>query len=167
MEPAFIVDTNVGKLAKWLRMMGFDTFFFDEIDDGMMVKMALAQNRIIITRDTEFMKRRAVTTRRVRAILVSGDNPELQMQTVLAELELSNKSKPFTRCIECNVELNELEREVAAGLVPERVYEQQDQYMVCPSCRRIYWRGTHWKAMKDKLYEFGSIRPKDNIGGLP
>lgn len=167
MEPKFIVDANVGKLARWLRMMGFDTFFFDETDDGMMVKTALAQNRIIITRDTGFMKRRAVTTNRVKAILVSGDDPELQMKTVLCELELSDKTRPFTRCIECNSELNEMDKNVAQGQVPERVYELQDQYMVCPSCNRIYWRGTHWKAMREKLYEFGSVTPEKSKGGHP
>ncbi len=166
-EPKFIVDANVGKLARWLRMMGFDTYFFDGLDDGMMVKRALAENRTIITRDSEFMKRRAITTHRVRAILVSGDNSELQMQAVLNELGLVDKATPFTRCLECNTQLNEMDREKAAGLVPERVYEIQDQYMVCPSCNRIYWRGTHWKSMNDKLLEFDSVHPEENKGGQP
>jgi uncharacterized protein len=165
--PKFIVDANVGKLAKWLRMMGFDTLFFDGPDDGGMVKIALQQDRTIITRDTGFMKRRAVTTHRVRAILVSGDDSKKQMQAVLAELELSGKARPFTRCLECNAELKELDRKEAAGLVPERVYEIQDQYMVCPSCSRIYWRGTHWKAMTGKLLEFCSTLPEGNQGGQP
>ncbi len=165
MEPKFIVDANVGKLAKWLRMMGFDTLFFDELDDGKMVKMALAQDRIIITKDTEFMKRRAITTGRVKAILVSGDNSESQMYTVINELGLSDKTRPFTRCLECNADLKELDKSEAEGLVPERVYEIQDQYMICPSCRRVYWRGTHWKAMTDKLHEFDSSQVEGSKGG--
>ena len=167
MEPKFIVDANVGKLAKWLRMMGFDTLFFDEPDDGMMVKMAMGQDRTIITRDTEFMKRRAITIGRVQAILLSGDDPELQMQTLLTRLELSDKARPFTRCLECNTVLKELDRSEAADLVPARVYELQSQYMACPSCRRIYWRGTHWKAMNNKLHEFDSAQPEGNEGERP
>ena len=154
MEPKFIVDAIVGKLAKWLRMMGFDTLFFDEPDDGRMVKLALAQDRIVITKDSEFMKRRAIATGRVKAILVSGDNSEHQMQAVMGKVELTDKIRPFARCLECNAELVELDKEKAEGLVPERVFEIQDQYMVCPSCHRVYWRGTHWKAMTDKMHEF-------------
>jgi uncharacterized protein len=164
-EPKFIVDANVGKLAKWLRMMGFDTLFFDELDDGKMVKLALAQERTIITRDTEFMKRRAITTGRVKAILVSGDNPESQMKTVLQKLNLSDQTRPFTRCLECNAELKELDRSEAEGLVPGRVYQIQEQYMICPSCERVYWRGTHWKAMTDKLHEFDSSQVEGSKGG--
>ncbi|MBN1375441.1 MAG: Mut7-C RNAse domain-containing protein [Dehalococcoidia bacterium] len=167
MVPKFIVDANAGKLAKWLRMMGFDTLFFDEPDDGMMVKIALTQDRTIITRDTEFMKRHAVTTHRVRAILVSGDNPGLQMQTVLDVLDLTDKTKRFTRCLECNTELQQLDKKEAEGLVPERVFQIHNQYMICKSCGRIYWRGTHWKAMSDKLLEFESTRPSGDKGGLP
>jgi uncharacterized protein len=166
-EPKFIVDANVGKLARWLRMMGFDTLFFNGPDDGMMVKMALAQDRHIITRDSEFMKRRAITSGRVQATLVSGDISELQMRTVISELRLWDKIQPFTRCLECNAMLNEMDRSEAADLVPERVYEIQDQYMACPSCRRIYWRGTHWKAMNNKLHEFDSTQPEGNEGERP
>ena len=167
MEPKFIVDANVGKLARWLRMMGFDTLFFNGPDDGMMVKMALAQDRHIITRDSEFMKRRAITSGRVQATLVSGDISELQMQTVIGKLKLSAKTQPFTRCLECNTVLNEMDRSEAADLVPERVYEIQDQYMACPSCLRVYWRGTHWKAMNNKLHEFDSTQPEGNEGEKP
>lgn len=167
MVPKFIVDTNVGKLVKWLRMMGFDTLFFDEPDDGMMVKIALAQDRIIITKDSEFMKRHAVTTHRVRAILVSGDNSDLQMQTVLNTLALTDKAQYFTRCLECNAQLQKLDKKDAEGLVPEKVFQIHDQYMICKSCGRIFWRGTHWKAMSNKLFEFESTRPSGNKGGNP
>jgi uncharacterized protein len=163
-EPKFIVDANVGKLVKWLRMMGFDTVFFDEPDDGGMVKIALAQGRIIITKDSEFMKRRAITGGRVRAILVAGDNSENQMMAVLRKLDLLGRERPFTRCLECNTPLEEIDKDEAEKLVPPRVSELQDQYMVCPACRRIYWRGTHWKAMNDKLHEFAAAKIEESEG---
>jgi uncharacterized protein len=166
-EPKFIVDVNIGKVARWLRMMGLDTLFFDGPDDGEMVKIALAEGRIIITRDTEFMKRRAVASGRVTALLVSGDSPKLQMETVMNKLELSPKISPFTRCIECNTVLQPIEKNEAELQVPPRVSEIQDNYMQCPACRRIYWRGTHWKAMNDKLHEFESVQPGETEGGLP
>jgi len=157
-EPKFIVDSNVGKLARWLRMMGYDALFFDEEDDGKMAKIALAQSRIIITKDSEFMKRRVVTTGRVKAILVSGDNSELQMRKVIDEMNLNHEYRPFTRCIECNVDLIPRERGDLEQAVPERVFAIQEQYMQCPSCHRIYWRGTHWQAMSRKLKEFGPAK---------
>jgi uncharacterized protein len=153
-EAKFIIDANVGRLVRWLRMMGYDTVFFDEQDDGKMVKLALAQGRTVITRDSGFMKRRAVTSGRVRALLVTGDDPESQMRDVMGILHLDNNYRPFTRCLECNTELNSREKTDIAQMVPPRVYEKQQQYMACPLCGRIYWRGTHWLAMKKKLYDF-------------
>lgn len=153
MEQRFIVDANAGKLAKWLRMMGYDTLFFNGTDDGSMVKLALAQGRTVITRDTEFMKRRAVSSGRVSALLVSGDDPAAQMQSAIAKLGLDKDYRPFTRCLECNAELSRRDKNEVTGSVPERVYSLQEQYMQCPSCQRIYWRGTHWAAMNRKLDE--------------
>jgi uncharacterized protein len=163
-EPKFIIDANVGKLVKWLRMMGFDALFFDEPDDGRMVKLALAQERIVITKDSEFVKRRTIANGRVNAILVSGNNPEDQMITVLRKLHLAERARPFTRCLECNTELDEMDRSEAKKLVPSRVSEIQNQYMACPNCRRIYWRGTHWKAMNNKLIEFNAAPLEESEG---
>ncbi len=160
----FIVDHNVGKLARWLRMMGYDAILFHELDDGLMVKLALAQGRIIVTRDTGFMKRRAVTLHRVRALLVSGDDPEQQMRKVIGELNLDTRYKPFTRCLECNTILVPRDRNGVEGEVPPRVFERQDQYMECPVCRRLYWQGTHWEDMRRKLQEFESLRPQTAEG---
>ncbi len=151
MEPKFITDVNVGKLGKWLRLMGYDTLFFDEHDDGLMVKAAIAQGRIVLTKDSEFMKRRAITTGKVKAILVSSDRPDQQLSTVLSALKLDKGYRPFTRCLECNSLLVSREKSEVEGLVPPRVYDKHDQYMQCPSCGRIYWKGTHWQAMSGKL----------------
>ena len=153
----FIIDKNVGKLAKWLRMMGYDALLFNETDDGRMVKLALEDSRIIVTRDTEFMKRRAVTTGRVRAVLVSGDDPEIQMGTLIRALCIDSGFKPFSRCIQCNTELRPRERHQVKEAVPPRVYEIQEQYMECPACRRLFWRGTHWQAMNRLLCQFSAV----------
>jgi len=157
-EQRFIVDANAGKLARWLRMMGYDTILFNGPDDGGMVKLALAQGRIVITRDTEFMKRRAVAGGRVKALLISGDDPVAQMRTAISALKIERDYRPFTRCLECNAELSSRDKSEVTGSVPERVYELQEQYMQCPACGRIYWRGTHWAAMNRKMDEFDAGR---------
>jgi len=159
-DAKFVIDTNVGRLARWLRMMGYDALLFHELDDGLMVKLALAQGRTIVTKDTEFMKRRSITSHKVRAVLVSGDDPELQMLKVIAELQLDTRFNPFTRCLECNAPLQARDRDGIKEEVPPRVYEKQYQYMECPVCRRLYWQGTHWENMCRKLQEFESRRPQ-------
>ena len=158
MEPKFITDVNVGKLGKWLRLMGYDTLFFDEHDDGLMVKAAIAQGRIVLTKDSEFMKRRSITTGKVKAILISSDSPEQQLSDIINTLKLTGEYRPFTRCLECNAELVNRDRNEVKGSVPERVYEKHEQYMQCPSCGRIYWKGTHWQAMSGKLSRLASLQ---------
>ena len=150
-EPKFIVDHNVGKLAKQLRIMGYDTLFFDGSDDSHMVAKALAEGRVILTRDTEIMKRRAVTSGRLKAILINSEEPEQQMRQVIDNLNLERQFKPFTLCLECNQPLVERSKEEAEDRVPPYVFRTQSQYMECPACHRIYWRGTHWQAMTRRL----------------
>jgi len=150
----FIVDNNVGKLAKWLRIMGFDTLFFNGSDDSGMIAIALAEDRVILTRDTQIMKRRVVTSGQLKAILIQSDEPELQMQQVIDSLNLDCQFKPFSICLECNQPLVERSKQQVKDLVPPYVFKTQSQYMECPACRRIYWRGTHWQAMTKKLEKF-------------
>ena len=154
-EHRFIVDHNVGKLVKWLRMMGYDSLFFNGSDDSDMVKQALAENRIILTRDTEIMKRRVVTKGQLSAVLIDSEEPEQQMRQVLGRLELDCQFRPFTLCLECNQALEERKPEDVQGRVPPYVYKTQQQYMECPACHRIYWRGTHWEAMMRMLEKLG------------
>ena len=147
----FIVDNNVGKLAKWLRIMGYDTLFFNGSNDSRMVAMALAEERVILTRDTQIMKRRVVTSGRLKAILIQNDEPEQQMHQVIDSLHLDWRSKPFTICLECNQPLIEKSKQQVKDLVPPYVFQTQNQYMECANCHRIYWRGTHWQAMTEKV----------------
>jgi len=147
----FIVDHNVGKLAKWLRMMGYDTLFFDHGDDSRMVSIALEEGRVILTRDTEIMKRRVATTGRLKVILVQSDEPELQIRQIVGALGLDCQFRPFTLCLECNRPLVARDKQQVKGRVPPYVFRTQSQYMECPVCQRIYWRGTHWKAMVRRL----------------
>jgi len=147
----FIVDNNVGKLVKWLRIMGYDTLFFNGKNDSRMIAIALAESRIILTRDTQIMKRRVVTSGQLKAILIESDKPELQLHQVVETLNLDCQLKPFSICLECNQLLLERSKQQVEDLVPPYVFQTQDQYMECPACHRIYWKGTHWQAMTEKL----------------
>ncbi len=154
MEIKFFADNNVGKLAKWLRMMGYDTLFFNGSDDSSMIAIALAEGRVILTRDTQIMRRRVVTSGQLKAILIQGDEPEQQMRQVIDSLNLDCQFRPFTICLECNQPLLPRSREQVKDLVPPYVFQTQVQYVECPTCHRIYWRGTHWQAMTGRLNKF-------------
>jgi uncharacterized protein with PIN domain len=147
----FIVDNNVGRLARWLRLIGYDTVLFKQKDDAQMIKIALGENRVILTKDAQFMKRRMVTNGALKAVHIEQDDPEVQVREVVETLSLDYDFKPFSRCLECNRALVAREKEDVKGLVPARVFETQTQYTQCPACHRIYWPGTHWQAMDRKL----------------
>lgn len=163
--PKFIVDLNVGRLARWLRMMGYDTLLFDHGEDYRMIRIALDEARTIITRDTRIMERRVITSGRLRAILVSGDRPEEQMQQVMEHLHLNIDFRPFSLCLECNQLLVKRSREDVANRVPPYVFKTQEQYVECPACHRIFWKGTHWQAMTRKLRGFVQGHSGRSTGG--
>jgi len=151
----------VGKLVKWLRMMGYDTLFFNGEDDSRMIATALIENRVILTRDTHIMERRLVTTGRLKAILIGYEIPELQIKQVIETLNLDIHFKPFSICLECNQPLVERGKEQVRERVPPYVFQTQQQYVECPACHRIYWRGTHWRAMTRKLERFMSYQGRE------
>ncbi len=153
----FIVDCNVGKLVKWLRLMGYDTRFFDGSDDSQLVAIAQAEGRVILSRDTRIMKRRVITSGQLKAVLIHSDEPERQIHQVIDALDLDCRFRPFTLCLECNQPLVEKNKEEVEELVPPYVFQTQSQFMQCPACRRIYWRGTHWQAMSQRLEKFMEV----------
>jgi uncharacterized protein with PIN domain len=153
MDTAFIVDSNAGKLARWLRMMGYDTLFFNDIEDGRLVDMAMKEGRVVVTRDTQIAKRRVAANGSLRVILTRDDDPRKQLLQVMKELSLDCRQMQFTRCLECNRRLKPRSKEEVKDLVPPYVFSTQTQYMQCPSCSRVYWQGTHWQRMKSALEE--------------
>jgi uncharacterized protein with PIN domain len=153
MEITFIVDSNAGKLARWLRIMGYDTLFFKDIEDGLLVEIAMKEGRVVVTRDTQIAKRRVSANGSLRVILSRDDDPKRQLLQVMKELNLDCRQLQFTRCLECNRRLVSRSKEEVKDLVPPYVFGTQTQYMQCPSCRRIYWQGTHWQRMKKALEE--------------
>jgi uncharacterized protein with PIN domain len=153
MEMKFIADNNVGKLARWLRLIGYDTILLKQKDDAQMIKVALSENRVILTKDAQFMKRRLVTNGTLETIQIKQDTPRLQVQEVVKTLGLDYHFKPFSLCLECNRALVVRDKEEVKNLVPARVFETQTQYTQCPACHRIYWPGTHWQAMGKELQD--------------
>jgi hypothetical protein len=168
MDITFIVDSNAGKLARWLRMMGYDTLFFNDIEDGHLVDMAMKEGRVVVTRDTQIAKRRAAANGSLKVILSRYDDPKQQLLQVMKELHLDCRQMQFTRCLECNRRLVPRSKEEVKDLVPPYVFRTQTQYMQCPSCSRIFWQGTHWQRMKRALEEItaNSSGPGEHRGAI-
>lgn len=133
----------VGKLARKLRMMGFDVVYERTSDPERLQKWA-DEGRVILTRNRRLNIKGQV-------FQLSSEITDLQVREVLRVFGLREKVRPFTRCIEDNTPLQELPREEAKGRVPFFVYQTQRHFKVCPTCGRVYWRGTHMRALEQEL----------------
>ena len=150
MEPKFVVDVNVGRLAKWLRVLGYDALFVHDIDDVGLVRIAQREGRIVLTKDGRLLERRLFTSGQLKAVRIRGDHFMEQVRQVVAELGLVT-ANDFSRCIECNVALHGLDNEQVRERVPPYVFQTQEGFKECPNCQKVYWRGTHWRNMKQDL----------------
>ena len=150
----FIVDANVGRLAKWLRIMGYDALFLSVVEDNELLRLALAEGRAILTRDRLVMMRRPIASGRLSALLISGDRLGEQLRQVVEAYGLDASGR-FSRCVECNEPLRAVEREEVRSRVPAYVLETQEVFVECPTCMRLYWRGTHWHNMVRELAMVG------------
>ena len=153
MRPKFIVDLNVGRLAKWLRIMGYDTLFINGLEDDELVRIALKEERILLTKDNGILRRGVVSSGKIKAFLIESDHVKEQLRQVVQTLNLERDSNPFSRCLECNQPLIPRQKEEVKDLVPPYVFRTQDQYMECPDCHRMYWRGTDWQRMTQEIEE--------------
>jgi len=150
MTPRFLADCNVGRLARWLRALGYDASYHARIGDAELVREAAAEGRVLLTRDRDLTKRRVIQTGVVRAILIKDDDVRTQLRQVFTELALDLKHS-LTRCIECNSELEPRQAASVAERVPPFVRQTQTRYSECTACGRIYWAGTHWQRMHQML----------------
>ena len=148
--PRFIVDVNVGRLAKWLRVMGYDTLFPQENSDNELVRIALRENRVLVTRDAGIAQRRAARLGQMQVVHIVSDDLRSQLKQLVRDLGL-NLDSGFSRCVLCNELLYPIAKDRVAGRLPPYVLQTQSQFMECPQCHRLYWRGTHWSNMMDEL----------------
>jgi uncharacterized protein with PIN domain len=149
--PKFIVDNNVGRLAKWLRVLGFDTLFINPIADEDLLEIARREGRIIVTKDTAFLRRREVIDGRLRVVFVRSNDRFGQLREVIGALNLPAPDRWFSRCLACNAPLEAVAKAEVAGQVPPYVYATHNGFQRCSNCGRVYWPGTHWERMRAEL----------------
>jgi len=143
-ELKFLCDEMLGKLAKWLRLLGYDTSYIKTKDDGILMVIANKENRILLTRDKELHQRCAHST------FLKSDDPDLQLEQIFKEYGLS-KDKALSMCSVCGRALQQVVKEKAEGKVPEKVYELQEEFWFCNKCNKFYWKGTHVNKIVDKI----------------
>jgi uncharacterized protein with PIN domain len=138
----------LGTLAKWLIILGHDVAYFRKIEDGDLVKLAVREERTILTCDQRLIRRKAAKDH----ILITGSDLTQQIRQVLSARRLGiRRDRLFRRCLRCNQPTEVLEREAARGRVPIYVYRTQSRFTRCPRCDRIYWRATHVSRMLETL----------------
>jgi hypothetical protein len=139
----FIADVMLGRLAKRLRLLGFDTLYDRTLDDNELIRLSLEQDRVVLTRDLALAERPLAANH----LVIQSDFVEEQVEQVLARFPLQDESAPLTRCSVCNAALASISMNDAKDLVPSYVYDNKRMYSRCPICQRIYWQGTHVKRM--------------------
>jgi uncharacterized protein with PIN domain len=138
----FIADVMVGKLARWLRILGFDVAYSNKFEDDELLRIAELENRVILTRDRGLASRRT----NARCLLIANDDYREQVRQVIAEFNLEHFDI-FSRCLECNTQLQQVDKEDVFERIPPFVYLTQERFAMCPLCGRVYWHGTHAAEM--------------------
>ena len=154
----FVVDSNLGGLARNLRMLGFDTIFRNDFADDEVARIPTTEKRMLLTRDVDVLKRKEIT----HGYYVRTIVPVEQASEVVRRLDLTDSVHPFSRCLECNELLEAVDAEQVKYELPEAPLREHSTFSRCRGCERIYWPGSHYEQMRVKLAE---ILQRDEASG--
>jgi uncharacterized protein len=146
-ETRFVLDTHLGKLARHLRLAGFDSAWENDYADDEIVAISVAQKRVVLTRDKGVLMRRVVQ----RGYFVRETDAERQLAEVVRVFQLEGALRPFTRCRVCNAPLREVPKASVADRVPEKILAALERFAECPECGRIFWEGSHFERLRRML----------------
>ncbi len=146
-DTKFIADVHLGKLARNLRMCGFDTLYENDYSDSDVVRISVSEKRIILTRDMGILKTGRVT----HGYFVRSEIPDEQLSEVISYFQLSGKIKPLVRCLECNEIIEKIEKQEVIHLLEPNTKKFFNEFYRCPGCKRIYWKGSHYDKMVNKI----------------
>ena len=143
----FVADAHLGKLARHLRMLGFDTIYGNKIQDDEIIMKSLKEKRIILTRDLGILKNGKV----MRGYFIRHQKPVDQCKEVIYKFDLKRQIIPFSRCLECNEMFDKVDKKLLKDKIPERAYQYFEDFYQCVGCRNIYWKGSHYEKMKKMI----------------
>jgi uncharacterized protein with PIN domain len=147
----FILDVHLGKLARYLRMLGFDAAYERDHDDVTIIDLSLQQQRVILTRDLGILKQSRVT----HGYWLRHAEPGQQLQEVLLALDLFRQLQPFTRCLDCNGRTYPVNRNAIRGQIIPEIFQRFREFWQCHDCMKIYWRGSHYESMLRQVKSWG------------
>jgi uncharacterized protein len=153
---SFAADRMLGKLAKWLRIMGQDVIYGPHLSGYGLIRAARAEQRLILTRDRSLKKKHPPDF-----LLIESDHYREQLRQVARVCGLDLTAKALTRCMECNTLLVPRAKDSVEKLVPPYVFSTQDKFFFCPQCRRVYWPGTHHERMLAELERIGMAKSRN------
>jgi uncharacterized protein len=139
-HPRFLADAHLGKLARLLRLLGFDTLFFNDAGDRRLVEISIDERRILLSRDRALLMRREIT----HGCFVHAVKPTRQLEELIERLDLHRLAAPFTRCMECNGSLRRIDRADILAELPKRAGQLYTEFWRCSDCAKIYWKGSHY-----------------------
>ncbi|MGZ3538744.1 MAG: Mut7-C RNAse domain-containing protein [Thermodesulfobacteriota bacterium] len=146
----FVADHMLGKLAKELRMLGYDTLYYRGETGYPFIRLAREEGRVILTRNSKLLPRKPED----RVVRITEDKPSLQLRELIQKGYISfNEEKSYSRCLLCNAPLDRISRGEAEGKVPDFIFYQSKEFSRCPHCLKIYWPGSHLDHMKIKMKE--------------
>ena len=143
----FIADVHLGKLARKLRLLGFDTYFESNLDDNEIIRMSLAEDRIVLSRDKELINNSRIT----QGYRILSSDPREQIREVMIRFDLQNNLNPFSRCIDCNGMIENVSKESVNEYLPPKTRQYFDEFFRCRGCGKIYWEGSHYENMKKQI----------------
>jgi uncharacterized protein with PIN domain len=156
-ETRFVLDVHLGRLAAYLRMLGFDAAYRSCADDPELVRESVEEKRILLTRDRGLLKHSAVT----HGYWVRETDSRRQAAEIVERFDLARSMRPFTRCMACNTLLRPALKEEVRGLVPARTWEVCEEFKVCKLCGRVFWKGSHYRRMTKWLEQLGADQLHD------
>jgi hypothetical protein len=150
MIPCFAAEKTLGKLAKWLRLLGFDTLYESEFAADEFIEN-LGNDRILLTRTQHIRTKSTIS----RLIFVHSDHWVEQLKQIILELGLNAaQTRPFSRCLHCNILIVTAEKEALWGRVPDYIFESHDHFLTCPKCGKVYWSGSHTERGLEMIQNF-------------
>lgn len=151
--PRFLADRMVGKLARWLRLLGYDTTYLPQLSPEGVMREARREGRIILTRDSRIVRRKDAPP----LLFIESDRFREQLGQVIEALRIDPLRYLLTRCSECNERLQPITKNEVRARVPEYVWRTQEEFRCCPTCRRLYWGATHKEHILEELRRLGLL----------
>jgi uncharacterized protein with PIN domain len=156
----FVADVHLGRLVRYLRLLGFDTLYRNDWNDAELVETAVREHRILLSRDRGLLKRGAVD----HGYLVRETHPREQVHEVLDRFDLRESLLPFTRCPACNGPVSSVAKEQVIDRLPARTAQHYEEFWRCADCGRVYWKGGHYRSLQALVAEAAKPRKLERDG---